>query len=60
MRSSMIHQYDRAETSAPASEVHWLEFEDEVTDAGAYVYEVCFEPADRPHATTRYAADAPS
>jgi hypothetical protein len=56
----MIHQYDRAETSAPASEVHWLEFEDEVTDAGAYVYEVCFEPADRPHATTRYAADAPS
>jgi hypothetical protein len=46
MKFVLIYTYDPSEAGPSRDEVsHWLAFEQEVKDAGAYVYEAGFQPA---------------
>ena len=47
MKFALLYQYDPAQTGPADNEVpDWLEFDKQVRDAGAFVYEAGFHPAD--------------
>ena len=47
MKFALLYQYDPARTGPAANEVEdWLAFDKQVRDAGAFVYEAGFHPAE--------------